>query len=878
MFGAQTGFALGSRRVTDPLRPTRSQRAAVACLLLLGASGAWADESPVSRIRISKDRSETSTFAPLERVVAIVESSDARARIRVTDGKGHRYVDGLAEKGELRFQILGALGMHTIELYTKKATLLRQEMVVDAETQIETASRTYDRFFLDLKATVQQTDSLVVDGRSVRYFLPTLRGNTQVLRAGRYLDDDVHGLLPLLLKHQKENGSLLSRVRRDDAFDPYSGTYPGVDAIRDVLGEAYTDRSQDKRTVFSRIPVDADIEALAVSHLYWSWQSTGDDRFMAAQLPGLEKALDYLMSDPVRWDAEHGLVKRGFTLDLFNVQNIEVANLSPTGNRNPAGWSDWQWVDEKTPMGIMHGDNSALYEAAILMSRMLAHLRRDERSAHYQAVAARIRESLERVSWNGNFYRHHVRLWTAPDGLDLGANEGRQISFSNPLAIRRGIATHAQSVAIIREYLRRRERHRDDRMAEWFTIDPPFQKRFGFMEPGEFVNGTITPALAGDLACAAFEHGFETYGVDILNRVSGLMAKRGRLAPIYPPGRRPFDWKPESFTTIDLRGVANRSLRGDDEYSFIGHPSNDLREFPTGRRDFLGKPFEVVEPRTNGGRAAVVLWAEGNLGPRETTLTGITRTAGSVYFLQSSGNHTPGARVGEYEIRYEDGSRMVLPLWQGRNIDTWWAERDASHWQIAWRGRNPHVSRVAMGVWGWTNPYPDKIISSITARAIGNGRLHLLGITLSNVPVQFERDELKVGFPDAWAGAPVFSSLVEGLAGVADKHKVMEHVLLSPRWIAAGEKMAHVTIRYPSSSGYVSYTWEHVVAERRLVLAVTGSGARIDLHVQLPQDAQVRKITYNGADVRFTPTRIEETPYADLSIEGFAGGAIEIRY
>ena len=42
--------------------------------------------------------------------------------------------------------------------------------------------------------------------------------------------------------------------------------------------------------------------------------------------------------------------------------------------------------------------------------------------------------------------------------------------------------------------------------------------------PGEYVNGGIMPLVGGELARGAFDHGFEAYGFDILQRYYSLIA------------------------------------------------------------------------------------------------------------------------------------------------------------------------------------------------------------------------------------------------------------------------------------------------------------------------------------------------------------------
>lgn len=830
-------------------------------------------------LRLSKDRPETSIFAPLEDVVVQIAPDHLRGRLRVRDGRGEVYVDVAQARAGLRFTVAGALGTHRLEFEVGRGPPLRLDFEVDASTALATGSGRFDGLFRRLVGQLREAQrSAFVDGDNVRYVVPGLRGNQQVARALRYFEADVGSYLDLILRYQREDGSLFSSFALDDHFDPFTGTYPGVHLERDLYGPRYTGRSRDGRTVFHRVPIEPDIEALAVEYAFAVWQARGDDRWLAAALPRLERAVEALLRDPLRFSSEHGLLQRGFTIDFWNLQHPAVLALHPSGNRNLAGWVDLQWLDADTPKGIAHGDNSALYAAALALARLQAHQGDPGRAAYWTRVAEDVRANLLRTSWNGTFFRHFVPVRPLPEPLDLGANEARQLSFSNALAIRRELTTHAQAVAILDEYRHRRERLPEGVLAEWFTIDPPYRDGFAYMAPGEYANGGVTPALAGELARAAFAHGRADYGADILRRVRALAERTGRLSAMYYPTPQPASWQAETFFPIDLRAIANRDLRGDGALGFIGHPDNDLRSFPVGRQHFLGKPFEVVDPRENGGRAAVVLWAEGSPGPSETTLAGVQRKARSIYFLHSAGNPRLRARIGEYEIAYEDGTRVRLPLLLGRNIGTWWAAEGGSEWRIAWRGRNAHVSNLTVGVWGWNNPQPDKQITSITARALNGGRIQLLGITMSSAPVQFPRGEPMRGFPDAWGVAPVIEAFIEGVAGVRDQHRLFEQVRVAPHWAALDEQRAAVTVRYAGSPGYVAYRWEHFPADRRLAIEATGSGPRLDFHVPLPASARAPRVSIRGRAVPHALTRVEDILYLDFTAEGAAAVPIDVRY
>jgi hypothetical protein len=96
------------------------------------------------------------------------------------------------------------------------------------------------------------------------------------------------------------------------------------------------------------------------------------------------------------------------------------------------------------------------------------------------------------------------------------------------------------AASILQEYIRRREE--TESFAEWFSIDPPFPDGvFGDEKliEGAYVNGGVFPLVGGELARAAFEHGFEGYGVDILRRYARMVSESKATYLWYFPDGRP---------------------------------------------------------------------------------------------------------------------------------------------------------------------------------------------------------------------------------------------------------------------------------------------------------------------------------------------------
>ena len=271
-----------------------------------------------------------------------------------------------------------------------------------------------------------------------------------------------------------------------------------------------------------QIEVEADREYLFVEGVWTAWETTGDDAWLWANVGTMERALSSLWDDPRRWSPEYGLIKRAFTIDTWD---FEQGSTEKDVRRN---------IDDKTEWSIMHGDNTGAYHAALTLAAVERYLGRTEVATLWEARAAALRENLNNLAWNGNFYTHQVHLTpVAPTGVD----ESRQLSLSNAYALNRGTLSHEQAVALLNTYQARRAQNEGSIFAEWYSIDAPF--KYGFSTPGEYVNGGIMPLVGGELARGAFDNGFESYGVDILRRYYAMIKRDGGSYLWYHTDGRP---------------------------------------------------------------------------------------------------------------------------------------------------------------------------------------------------------------------------------------------------------------------------------------------------------------------------------------------------
>lgn len=400
------------------------------------------------------------------------------------------------------------------------------------KTYIRTGLPEYDQLLEKVQGFLEQDVlDVVIDGQKIRgYRSPDaksiwLRDHSDMMRAAKYFETDLKSTVDHFAANQAANGRI---------FD-YFTTFPEKLPCE-----------KENWTKYVRVPVEADVEFRFIKAAFIAWQASGDDDWIIGLIPAMERALGYIFSNPQRIDAASGLVKRAYTIDTWDFAYT-------AGNHD---WLQFQ-IDEDTYWGIFHGDNSGYFEALNIMgllyeyfgdSAPLPRIREGSGEGTFKAEGrgqrAKIsqkREELRRgtneICWNGRFYTHFVKL--TPVTID-GVDESEQLSMANPMSINRGLATHEMAVSIIKEYQKRKETTKA--FAEWFSIDPPFPDGiFGDdkLIGGAYINGGIFPLAGAELAMAAFNHGFEEYGVAILKQYYQLISEKNETYLWYFPDGTP---------------------------------------------------------------------------------------------------------------------------------------------------------------------------------------------------------------------------------------------------------------------------------------------------------------------------------------------------
>ncbi|HUW60615.1 MAG TPA: hypothetical protein VMZ06_06380 [Candidatus Bathyarchaeia archaeon] len=385
-------------------------------------------------------------------------------------------------------------------------------------------------------------------GRPIATNPSWVRDHIHEMKAYKFWEPDLTSFVDTLLNLQHPDG-FFYEIIGDASHDHQTFVSPKFVRIE-----------PENDLAFIRLEMEADIEYLMVEAAYTIWQATGDADALKKRLPRLERALEYDFSDPTRWDSKHGALKRTFSIDTWDF----TYGISDHNRR----------IDPGLPMGIMHGDNSGLYQACRQLATLLRAAGETEKAPAWDSRAEQLRQRINDLCFNGKYYTHQILL----QPVDTGVDEKDILSLSNPYDISRGLPTHEMAVSIIDEYQARRTKNTATHFAEWYSIDPPYPK-FGPYTAGKYINGGICGFVAGELAKAAFNHGREAYAVDILNRVADMVEKDGALFFLYDVQGKDMGGGPRGWAAAAVISALIEGLAGITDNSALYHDTTFAPRF-----------------------------------------------------------------------------------------------------------------------------------------------------------------------------------------------------------------------------------------------------------------------------------------------------------
>lgn len=122
-----------------------------------------------------------------------------------------------------------------------------------------------------------------------------------------------------------------------------------------------------------------------------------------------------------------------------------------------------------------------------------------------------------------------------------------------------------------------------------------------------------------------------------------------------------------------------------------------------------------------------------------------------------------------------------------------------------------------------------------------------------------------------WGMSEWLMALIEGLAGVTPLTPRMRRIQIAPRWAAASQDEAYVSMRYAVNDSYIAYRLNIDRQARTVSVQFTGSGEAAEFHVLLPDGWSATRVLVGGAPVDWRQSAMAESGYVDLSVK-IAGG------
>ncbi len=797
--------------------------------------------------------------SPLDKLSIIGASGRT---ITVSDGEGKVYFQSMI-KPELTFTISGALGRHVVSITGKKGAVTTLSFNVDAVTRIDDGGRYSEMFNLFYTSMQTDTGSVVWNKKRYRYFVPWGLDHCHTMKGLKYFYDFGEEFIDLMREAQREDGMIWSFVEHMSNMD-YFKTRDSVMGYTRKIGDKY----------FVRQPTENHPEYIYVKTIYQVWKSSGDNAWMKKNLNSAQRALDYCMKDPARWSERFELLKRVYTIDSwdFQVDDEYTPNI---------GITNTMIIDPvKSKFGIFFGDNTAYVMACNQLAEMYEQAGALEDAQKIKARAIQISDRLNTLSWNGNFYTHFIDEDSTVK-RDLGVDAKSQFAQSNAYSLNRGIG-HEKSKAIIESYINLKNNLPIGSPGEWYAIYPPFEKGFGAHgAKWQYMNGGVGGHVSGELARGAFENGYEKYGVDILERMFELGKKHDNkiyfsyTGSITPPPPAP------TYTPLNLLPYANMdtwSMGGKKSMPWMNskREGDDLRNMPVGEQTLANIRFNIINPERNDRKAVVAV--SKRKGYRSQVEIPLNQTAASVYLLHTSSKPSSENVSGAVSLVYADGTKTTRYMIMNKHLTYWWfSELKTPHSGIAWYGSNQVSKGVGISWCAIDNPYPEKIISSISLHAAEDETMYtVLGISLSDQNHYIPVSPVSYGGPDNWAAATNMAAMIEGLAGVKDApgSEKYSSPVLSPRWIETKADTVYATVRYAASNGYVAYSYIHQPHQKRIHLTATGSGA-INCRILVPENETPLSVVVDGRNFPFSVERIEKSEYAVFALKiGYASQII----
>lgn len=430
--------------------------------------------------------------------------------------------------------------------------ILFSVFTISAQTTFSSEDGKYSQLLTDLKSNLYKNESLQkveLDGQQRQMFISWVRDHIHTMKAYKYWEKDLGSYIAFFMGRQTQIGMYF------DYWESYKDHNVGQLFFTNCFDRQFYFVDVENQNFFFRMPMEADLEYLMVEGVYTYWQTSGNTAYLKKWLPALEKGMKYLMIDALRWSAKSLLVKRPYTIDTWDFTSQPD---SLKGVNRLLGHID---NTAETPKGIMHGDNSGMYQACKQLAQLYKIIGQPEVAKAWSLQGDLFLQRLNLVCWNGKFYSHFIP--EDPYPAHIKSDPINSIGLSNTYSINRGTTTLEMAASIIETYREIQEKTKTESVAGWYGIYPFIYPHFGNYAVGEYMNGAILPLVGGELCKAAFQNGYESFAVEQLDILEKIIKKNNGRIPgcINGDGTAqaeaiPAEWGQAAFVSAMVEGLA----------------------------------------------------------------------------------------------------------------------------------------------------------------------------------------------------------------------------------------------------------------------------------------------------------------------------------
>ncbi|MDQ8187697.1 hypothetical protein [Pelagicoccus sp. SDUM812002] len=129
---------------------------------------------------------------------------------------------------------------------------------------------------------------------------------------------------------------------------------------------------------------------------------------------------------------------------------------------------------------------------------------------------------------------------------------------------------------------------------------------------------------------------------------------------------------------------------------------------------------------------------------------------------------------------------------------------------------------------------------------------------------------------DGWGSSSMLHGFIEGLVGIQDQQSLLQDIVFSPRWYAAGISEAEASVGYECSGSQFQYSYKENTDSVSLSLNAKQSHCRC--HLLIPEGATVAQVQASKESINFQQTNVQSSNYIDFNCQVYDGTDIRVEF